>query len=138
MVLTFSSFPSTDNPLTNQMPNSTIANRQYLHSNSMLCSNLKRKTYQLASSSEKVLTCKPRCKLHRAAFEEAFVEDGRIWVLGLTPNPPRLHTPPHPMLPTIVLHYKKWYSTYSFLICSIFSAKLVEIVAPSSNESQRE
>ena len=33
--------------------------------------------YEMASSSEEVLTCKPRCKLHRASFEEAFVEDIR-------------------------------------------------------------
>ena len=36
---------------------------------------LERKALEMASSSEEVLTCKPRCRLHRAAFKEAFVED---------------------------------------------------------------
>ena len=72
MVLTFSSFQSTDNPLTNQMPNCTIANRQYLHSNSMLCINLKRKISKMACSSEEAI-------LFGVAFEEAFVEEIRSY-----------------------------------------------------------
>ena len=39
--------------------------------------NTKRKTSEMTSSSEEELPCKPRCKLHSAAFEEAFVEDVR-------------------------------------------------------------
>ena len=31
----------------------------------------------MASGSRDVLVCKPRCKLHRAAFEEDFIEDVR-------------------------------------------------------------
>ena len=74
-------------------------------------------------------------------FEVAIHRNGSLSPnLGfrVNPKPPRLHTPPHPMFPTILLHYRKWYSTYSFLIYPIFSAKFVEIVAPFSNESQRE
>ena len=42
-----SAFPSTNNPLTNQITDNTIvtiAQRQYLHSNSMISINMKTKT----------------------------------------------------------------------------------------------
>ena len=51
--------------------------RQYLYSNRRQCINWKRKALEMAISREEVLTCKSGCKLHRAAFEEAFVEDVR-------------------------------------------------------------
>ena len=66
MVLNFSSFPSTDNPLTNQMPECTTAVAIFAFQQHAMY-QLEKKDFEMACSSKETI-------LFGVAFEEALVE----------------------------------------------------------------